>query len=97
MRKSLHYTLNAQLFFILFKIIYVGCGCCHTAVLTQSGFVYVCGNNSFGQIGDLTRQKTNIPLKVELGNIPVTKITVGYFHTVSHYFINHIKYYFDSK
>ncbi|XP_077300277.1 uncharacterized protein LOC143921047 [Arctopsyche grandis] len=65
------------------KVAYVGCGSCHTVILTTKGRVYVCGNSAFGQIGDSSRQKSNVPLKINLGSSPVTKITVGYFHTLA--------------
>lgn len=66
---------------------YVGCGSCHTSILTELGNVYLCGNGAFGQIGNSERQKCNIPMKIELNNV-IVEIAVGYYHTVSYLNIN---------
>lgn len=63
-------------------------------MLTLSGSVYLCGNSAFGQIGDSNRQKSNVPLRIDLGSSPVILISVGYFHTVSFLLEIELDFYF---
>ena len=49
------------------------------------GEVYVCGGNTFGQIGLGSTQKATMPVKLEALSQPVRMIAAGYFMSVSFY------------
>ncbi|PZC79028.1 hypothetical protein B5X24_HaOG216979 [Helicoverpa armigera] len=64
------------------KVLSIGCGACHSVVLTQNGEVWASGAGVFGQLGSASRQKASIPRRVVLPE-PVRAIAVGYFHNLA--------------
>ncbi|XP_063532563.1 uncharacterized protein LOC134743150 [Cydia strobilella] len=63
------------------KVLRVGCGACHTVVLTRNGEVWAMGAGVFGQLGSSARDKSSLPLRVALD--AVENIAVGYFHNLA--------------
>ncbi|KAG7299743.1 hypothetical protein JYU34_016746 [Plutella xylostella] len=64
------------------KVLQVGCGACHTAVLVMNGSVFGFGASVFGQLGLGRRDKSCVPLPVTLPD-GVASIAVGYFHNLA--------------
>mmetsp|Transcript_9255 Transcript_9255/g.8704 ORF Transcript_9255/g.8704 Transcript_9255/m.8704 type:complete len:92 (-) Transcript_9255:324-599(-) len=52
----------------------------HTLILSKGGLVYVCGANSFGQLGLGNKRSTNVPTLVQdITHIPIKQIAAGSF------------------
>ncbi|XP_053602363.1 uncharacterized protein ca [Plodia interpunctella] len=64
------------------KVLSVGCGACHSVVLTRSGDVFASGAGVFGQLGSGARHKATVPLRVAMPQSAVA-IAVGYFHNLA--------------
>jgi alpha-tubulin suppressor-like RCC1 family protein len=69
----------------------VACGAYHTILLDQSGYVYGCGYNNYGQLGDGTNNDSNTLVQMISGNAffgdvygvkNINDITCGAYHTV---------------
>ena len=55
----------------------------HTACLTSTGDLYLCGINEDGQVSvDLNEERVMKPRRFDLGNNRATSVSVGFFHTV---------------
>ncbi len=50
----------------------------HSCALTADGKVWCWGDNSYGQLGDGTRQNTSVPVQATLLNASAVKIAVGH-------------------
>ena len=66
-------------FFKSMQIKKVTAGWYHTIFLTTTGDVYVCGDNTYGQLGNGTNVATNIPIKLDL---KCSDIAAGQGHSV---------------
>ncbi|XP_052750521.1 uncharacterized protein LOC113511861 [Galleria mellonella] len=66
------------------KVCAVGCGACHTVVLTKGGEAWAMGAGVFGQLGSGARHKSSLPIRVALPATaaPVCHLAVGYFHNL---------------
>ncbi|KAM3962285.1 RCC1 and BTB domain containing protein claret [Aphomia sociella] len=67
------------------KVVSVGCGSCHTVVLSAGGEIWACGAGVLGQLGNGGRMKSSLPTRVAMPTsaAPVTHIAVGYFHNLA--------------
>ncbi|XP_036996962.2 probable E3 ubiquitin-protein ligase HERC6 isoform X1 [Artibeus jamaicensis] len=65
-------------------VIYISCGCEHTAVLTQHGKVFTFGDNSWGQLGHSPTAKKSGPQHVEKIDGLVSQIDCGSYHTLAY-------------
>ena len=55
----------------------------HTAYLTSTGDLFLCGINEDGQVSvDLNEERVMKPRRYDLGNNRATSVSVGLFHTV---------------
>lgn len=58
----------------------IACGEGHTLVLSMSGLVYACGDNSKGQLGDSTRESSShLKLIDEIAHLPMRFVEAGSF------------------
>jgi alpha-tubulin suppressor-like RCC1 family protein len=66
------------------KIVQVSCGSKHTAFLTSTGAIYVCGLSDFGQLGlGPIRVSADEPVLIEeLKDKVVTQIACGHYHSI---------------
>jgi RCC1 and BTB domain-containing protein len=64
------------------KIKMISCGGCHSLALTESGCVYVWGDNEFGQLGIENIKSLNTPKILELKDIRIDKISCGANHSL---------------
>ena len=66
------------------KAVSVTLGAHNTSVLTDKGKVYVCGSNSYGQLGLVDTQNRNRLEEMNLRNIEgkVVSVSLGDYHTV---------------
>ncbi|XP_059060300.1 uncharacterized protein LOC131853429 [Achroia grisella] len=66
------------------KVCAVGCGACHTVVVTVGGEVWAMGAGVFGQLGGGARHKSSLPVRVALPPAagPARSLAVGYFHNL---------------
>ena len=59
---------------------HVACGDYHTLIISHSGLVYGCGDNSTGQLGDGTRvPSSSLKLLDEISHIPMRLVSAGSF------------------
>lgn len=67
-----------------FSIVDVVCGYAHTAFLTKTGQVYVCGNSTYGQVGSGETKKQTSPVLLNFfdDSERVTMIACGFFHNI---------------
>lgn len=64
------------------KVQSVGCGACHSVLLTRGGELWACGASVFGQLGTGQRGKASLPVRVALHE-PVRALAAGYFHNLA--------------
>lgn len=62
------------------EIIEVSAGEKHTAFLTKTGQLYVCGNSDFGQIG--RKSSSNAPIHLDSLTQPIIHVACGSNHTL---------------
>ena len=58
-------------------VVDIQCGTCHTIFLTADQTAYVCGWNSYGQLGIGSNSDLSVPTKVPV--IGITKIACSYY------------------
>lgn len=64
------------------KIVEVAAGSSHAMARTLQGYLYVWGNNNFGQLGDnLKESQLNKPTKLDFASEKIVKIACGSFHS----------------
>ncbi|VDK85421.1 unnamed protein product, partial [Dibothriocephalus latus] len=61
------------------KVTKIACGYRHTLLLTSEGFVYSCGSNEFGQLGN--ERKTNSFTRISGLQHKIRDITCGAYHS----------------
>ncbi|XP_063314714.1 probable E3 ubiquitin-protein ligase HERC6 [Pelobates fuscus] len=63
-------------------VVYISCGDEHSAVLTKGGSVYTFGDDTYGQLGQQSRNSTPVPQKIEEYEGQVSQICCGSYHTL---------------
>lgn len=63
----------------------VVCGYAHTIILTTTGRIFVCGNNTYGQLGLGDNKKRTKPVELNFfdDTDPVFMISCGFFHNLA--------------
>lgn len=62
------------------KIKWCDGGQAHSVFLSESGRVWACGSNAFGQLGTGKNKKSSIPILIASLTDKIESISVGYFH-----------------
>jgi alpha-tubulin suppressor-like RCC1 family protein len=60
----------------------ISCGFWNSMALTEDGRVFSCGQNTYGQLGDLSFKDSNRLKPVDMKNVIVEKISCGLCHSV---------------
>uniref|UniRef100_A0A8C5MMK1 HECT domain-containing protein n=1 Tax=Leptobrachium leishanense TaxID=445787 RepID=A0A8C5MMK1_9ANUR len=63
-------------------VAYISCGDEHTAVLTKEGNVYTFGDDTYGQLGQRSRNTTSVPQIIDEYKGQVSRIACGSYHTL---------------
>ena len=65
-----------------YKIVDVACGLWHTMALTEEGYLFTWGNNTYGQLGHNNNEELLFPVFVEtFRSMPVKQIAAGSAHS----------------
>lgn len=65
------------------KVVAISCGFYHSMALTEEGFVYSWGHNSYGQLGVGNNDNSCQPIRIDFGNnVLVQKISCGFAHSL---------------
>ncbi|KAM4807743.1 putative E3 ubiquitin-protein ligase HERC6 [Rhinophrynus dorsalis] len=67
-------------------VVYISCGDEHTAVLSKDGSVYTFGDDTYGQLGQSSRNQTSIPQKIEEYVGQISHLACGSYHTMLYLF-----------
>jgi alpha-tubulin suppressor-like RCC1 family protein len=59
----------------------VAAGRSHSCAATGDGAVWCWGDNSYGQLGDGTRQSSLLPVRVAQGSDIAVRVVTGFYHT----------------
>jgi len=64
------------------KVKMISCGCYHSMALTESGCVYIWGDNRCGQLGVESIENSNKANQLELKDIVIVKITCSAYNSL---------------
>ncbi|XP_039277120.1 probable E3 ubiquitin-protein ligase HERC4 isoform X2 [Nilaparvata lugens] len=64
------------------KVHYVACGKSHSVLITESGQIFSCGSNDFGQLGH-SKPQTRFEEVDRLNNYVITKVSCGDHHSAA--------------
>jgi alpha-tubulin suppressor-like RCC1 family protein len=60
---------------------YIACGVFYTCVLMQTGEIYSCGDNTYGQLGTGVAGSSTLTIMVNSTNKTPASISLGFYHT----------------